>query len=31
LGSGTMINWRTFPVINKTSTMSLTIIFRITA
>lgn len=31
LGSGTMINWRTFPVINKTSTMSLTVIFRITA
>jgi hypothetical protein len=30
LGSGTMINWRTFPVINKTSTMSLTVIFRIT-
>lgn len=31
LGSGTMVNWRTFPVINKTSTMTLTIIFRITA
>ena len=29
--TGTMINWRTFPVINKTSTMTLTIIFRITA
>lgn len=31
LGSGTMVNWRTFPVINKTSTMTLTVIFRITA
>jgi hypothetical protein len=31
LNSGTMINWRTFPVINKTNTMSLTVIFRITA
>lgn len=30
LNSGTMINWRTFPVINKTSTMSVTVIFRIT-
>jgi hypothetical protein len=29
--SGTMINWRTFPVINKTSTMSVTVIFRITS
>ncbi len=29
--TGTMINWRTFPVINKTSTMTMTIIFRITA
>jgi hypothetical protein len=29
--TGTMINWRTIPVINKTSTMTLTIIFRITA
>ena len=27
--TGTMINWRTFPVINKTSTMSVTVIFRI--
>lgn len=31
LNSGTMINWRTFPVINKTSTMSVTVIFRITS
>lgn len=31
LNSGTMINWRTFPVINKTSTMSVSIIFRITS
>jgi hypothetical protein len=30
LNSGTMVNWRTFPVINKTSTMTLTVIFRIT-
>jgi len=29
--SGTMINWRTFPVISKTNTMTLTVIFRITA
>lgn len=29
--SGTEINYRTFPVINKTSSMTLTIIFRITA
>ena len=29
--TGTMINWRTFPVINKTNSMTLTIIFRITA
>lgn len=29
--SGTMINFRTFPVLNKTNSMSLTIIFRITA
>lgn len=29
--SGTMINWRTFPVINKTNTMTLTVIFRITS
>ena len=29
--SGTMINFRTFPVINKTSSMTLTITFRITA
>jgi hypothetical protein len=29
--SGTLVNWRTFPVINKTSTMTLTVIFRITA
>jgi hypothetical protein len=28
---GTMVNWRTFPVINKTSTMSVTVIFRITS
>ena len=31
LGTGTMVNWRTFPVLNKTSAMTLTIIFRITA
>ncbi len=31
LNSGTMVNWRTFPVINKTSTMTVTVIFRITA
>lgn len=31
LNSGTMVNWRTFPVINKTSTMTITVIFRITA
>lgn len=31
LQSGTLINWRTFPVINKTSTMSVTVIFRITS
>jgi hypothetical protein len=31
IGSGTMVNWRTFPVINKTSTMTVTVIFRITA
>lgn len=31
VNSGTMINWRTIPVINKTSTMTLTVIFRITA
>jgi len=31
LNTGTMINWRTFPVINKTSTMSITVIFRITS
>lgn len=29
--TGTMVNWRTFPVINKTNSMTLTIIFRITA
>ena len=29
--SGTMINYRTFPVLNKTSSMTFTIIFRITA
>jgi hypothetical protein len=29
--TGTMINWRTFPVINKTNSMTLTIIFRITS
>jgi hypothetical protein len=29
--TGTMINWRTFPVINKTNAMTLTIIFRITS
>jgi len=31
LNTGTMVNWRTFPVINKTNSMTLTIIFRITA
>jgi len=31
LSSGTMVNWRTFPVVNKTSTMSVTVIFRITS
>lgn len=31
INTGTMINWRTFPVVNKTSTMSVTIIFRITS
>jgi hypothetical protein len=31
LGSGNMVNWRTFPVVNKTSTMAMTIIFRITS
>jgi len=29
--TGTMVNWRTFPVINKTNSMTLTIIFRITS
>ena len=29
--SGTQVNYRTFPVINKTSSMTLTIIFRITS
>lgn len=31
LNTGTMVNWRTFPVINKTNAMTLTIIFRITS
>jgi len=31
LNSGTQVNYRTFPVINKTNSMTLTIIFRITA
>lgn len=31
LDSGTQVNYRTFPVLNKTNSMSLTIIFRITA
>lgn len=31
LNSGTMVNWRTFPVINKTNSMIMTIIFRITS
>lgn len=30
-GSGSQINYRTFPVINKTNSMTLTIIFRMTA
>ena len=29
--SGTMVNYRTFPVINKSNSMTLTITFRITA
>jgi hypothetical protein len=29
--SGTMLNYRTFPVINKTNSMTLSVIFRITA
>jgi len=29
--TGTMVNYRTFPVINKTNSMNLTITFRITA
>jgi hypothetical protein len=31
INSGTMVNYRTFPVINKTNSMTLSIIFRITA
>jgi hypothetical protein len=31
IDSGTMVNFRTFPVINKTNSMTFTIIFRITA
>lgn len=31
LDSGTEINYRTFPVLNKTASMTLTIIFRITS
>lgn len=31
LDSGTQINYRTFPVLNKLSSMTMTIIFRITA
>ena len=31
LNSGTQVNYRTFPVLNKTNSMTLTIIFRITA
>jgi len=31
MNTGTMVNWRTIPVINKTATMTLTVIFRITA
>lgn len=30
INTGTMINWRTFGVINKTNAMTLTVIFRIT-
>ena len=30
-GTGTMLNYRTFPVINKTNSMTLSVIFRITA
>lgn len=29
-GTGTMVNWRTFPVVNKTSTMIITVVIRIT-
>jgi len=29
--TGGMVNWRTFPVLNKTNSMTLTIIFRITS
>ncbi len=31
IDTGTMVNWRTFPVINKTNSMTVTIIFRITS
>jgi len=31
LNSGTQVNYRSFPVINKTNSMTLTIIFRITS
>lgn len=31
LNTGTMVNWRTFPVVNKTASMTLTVIFRITS
>ena len=31
IDSGTEVNYRTFPVLNKTNSMTLTIIFRITA
>lgn len=31
LDSGTLVNYRTFPVVNKTNSMTLTIIFRITS
>ena len=31
LDSGSQVNYRTFPVLNKTNSMTLTIIFRITA
>ena len=31
LNTGTLVNYRTFPVINKTNSMAFTIVIRITA